>query len=79
MDIAEGMSQSQIRDRYLIAQIEREIAAVVGVENVNTDQAMLHEQSADWSWISQFLRYKSLPLPHADLYVRPGKIGRAHV
>jgi alkyldihydroxyacetonephosphate synthase len=66
------LSQASIRDQYLIAQIEREIAAIVGVDNVNTDAALLHEQSADWSWISQYLRYKSLPVPTADLYVRPG-------
>ena len=67
----EDLSQSKIRDEYLIAQIQREIAAVVGSENVNTDADLLHEQSADWSWISQYLRYKSLPVPTADLYVRP--------
>jgi len=67
----EDLTQSTIRDQYLIAQIQREIAAVVGSENVNTDADLLHEQSADWSWISQYLRYKSLPVPTADLYVRP--------
>lgn len=66
------LNQSAIRDQYLVAQIQREIAAVLGAENVNTDSDLLHEQSADWSWISQYLRYKSLPLPTADLYVRPG-------
>ena len=66
------LDQTTIRDQYLIAQIQREIAAVVGTENVNTDADLLHEQSADWSWISQYLRYKSLPVPTADLYVRPG-------
>ena len=66
------LSQEVIRDQYLIAQVEREIAAIVGPENVNTDKDSLFDQSADWSWISQYLRYKSLPIPTADLYVRPG-------
>ena len=66
------MSQETIRDQYLIAQIEREIASVVGVKHVNTDSAALFEQSADWSWISQYLRHKNLPIPTADLYVSPG-------
>ena len=65
------MDQSSIRDQYLIAQVQREIATIVGPSNVNTDATLLHEQSADWSWISQYLKYKSLPLPTADLYVRP--------
>ena len=67
----EELSQGTVRDQYLIAQIQREIGAVVGLENVNTNPDLLHEQSADWSWISQYLRYKSLPVPTADLYVRP--------
>ena len=66
------VDQGSIREQYLIAQIQREIASVVGPENVNTDPGLLHEQSADWSWISQYLKYKSLPVPTADLYVRPG-------
>ena len=64
--------QRIIRDEYLIAQVQREIASVVGPGNVNTDATLLHEQSADWSWISQYLKYKSLPVPTADLYVSPG-------
>jgi len=66
------IDQSSIRDQYLIAQVQREIASVVGPEHVNTDATLLHEQSADWSWISQYLKYKSLPVPTADIYVRPG-------
>ena len=66
------LDQTTIRDQYLIAQIQREIVAIVGPDNVNTDADLLREQSADWSWISQYLCYKSLPIPTADLYVRPG-------
>ena len=64
--------QRIIRDEYLIDQVQREIATVVGPSNVNRDATLLHEQSADWSWISQYLKYKSLPVPTADLYVCPG-------
>ena len=66
------IDQNSIREQYLIAQVQREIASVVGPANVNTDATLLHEQSADWSWISQLLNYKSLPVPTADIYVRPG-------
>jgi hypothetical protein len=48
--------QRVIRDEYLIDQVQREIATVVGPSNVNTDATLLHEQSADWSWISQYLK-----------------------
>lgn len=65
----------QIRDRYLIKQIEREIAAIVGAEHVNTDPALLHEQSSDWSWISQHLNMIKAPVPTAELYVAPGTAG----
>jgi alkyldihydroxyacetonephosphate synthase len=44
---------------------------VVGVDNVSSDAAALAEQSADWSWMSQFLRYRDLPLPVADVVARP--------
>jgi hypothetical protein len=57
--------QQSIRSQYLIAQIAREIAAVVGVDNVNTDAALLHEQSADWSSgfpdISNIKTFRSQP------------------
>lgn len=68
----DGLNQQLIRDRYLINQIQREIAAIVGAENVNTEHEKLYEQSSDWSWIAQYLKYKNLPIPTADLYVAPG-------
>jgi alkyldihydroxyacetonephosphate synthase len=59
------------RRPYVIGQLARDLAAVVGADNVSTDAAALAEQSADWSWMSQYLRYRELPLPVADVVVRP--------
>jgi len=70
--IVAGLGQPEIRDRYLINQIQREIAVVVGAEHVSTDPAILHEQSSDWSWISQHLNLNKLPVPTADIYASPG-------
>jgi alkyldihydroxyacetonephosphate synthase len=64
--------QSEIRAQYLVDQIRREIAAVVGNENVSIDQLLLQQQSSDWSWISQHLKYKNLHIPSADIYASPG-------
>jgi alkyldihydroxyacetonephosphate synthase len=44
---------------------------VVGAEAVSTSPLALAEQSADWSWMSQYLRYRDLPLPTADVLVLP--------
>ena len=67
-----GWDEAQsVRERYLIKQVEREIAAVVGVEHVNTDPALLHEQSSDWSWIAQHLNHRKMAVPTADLFVEP--------
>jgi alkyldihydroxyacetonephosphate synthase len=56
---------------YLVGQLARDLAAVVGAEAVSTSPLALAEQSADWSWMSQYLRYRDLPLPTADVLVRP--------
>jgi alkyldihydroxyacetonephosphate synthase len=56
---------------FLFGQLARDLAAVVGVDYVSRDAGALAEQSADWSWMSQFLRYSDLPLPVADVVVRP--------
>ena len=64
--------QNQIRAQYLVDQIRREIAAIIGIENVSIDQALLQQQSSDWSWISQHLKYKNLQTPSADIYASPG-------
>lgn len=64
--------QNQIRAQYLVDQIRREIAAIVGFENVSIDQELLQQQSSDWSWISQHLKYRNLHTPAADIYASPG-------
>jgi alkyldihydroxyacetonephosphate synthase len=56
---------------YLLGQLARDLAAVVGTDHVSTSPAALAEQSADWSWMSQYLRYRDLALPAADVVVRP--------
>lgn len=58
-------------DPFREALVARELASVVGSEHVSTDPADLQAQAADWSWMSQYLRYKDLPLPAADVLVRP--------
>lgn len=60
---------------YVLGQLARDLAAEVGDEYVSGDPAALAEQSADWSWMSQYLRYRDLPLPTADLLVRPETTG----
>jgi alkyldihydroxyacetonephosphate synthase len=56
---------------FLLGQLARDLGAVVGGEQVSTDPGALTAQSADWSWMSQFLRYRDLSLPVADVVVRP--------
>jgi alkyldihydroxyacetonephosphate synthase len=56
---------------FVLGQLTRDLGAVVGWENVSTDEAALSEQSADWSWMSQFLRHRDMALPVADVVVRP--------
>jgi len=56
---------------YLLGQLARDLGAVVGRDHVSADPVALAEQSADWSWMAQFLRSRDLPLPTADLVVRP--------
>ena len=71
------MSQFPSADRvsgssYLRGHIHRELAAVVGSEHVSDDPALLQSHAHDWSWMSKFLLYRNLPLPAADIAVRPG-------
>jgi alkyldihydroxyacetonephosphate synthase len=56
---------------FLLGQLARDLGAVVGSEHVSTDPGDLAAQSADWSWMSQFLQYRGLSLPVADVVVRP--------
>lgn len=59
------------RHPYVLGQLVRDLEAVVGPGAVSTDPAELNAQAADWSWMSQFLRLRGLPLPVADVVVRP--------
>jgi alkyldihydroxyacetonephosphate synthase len=56
---------------FVVGQLTRDLSAVVGTDHVSTQAAELAEQSADWSWMAQYLRYRDLPLPTADVVVRP--------
>jgi alkyldihydroxyacetonephosphate synthase len=59
------------RRPYVLQQLTRDLQAAVGAEHVSVEPAVLAEQAADWSWMSQFLRFRDLPLPTADVAVRP--------
>lgn len=59
------------RRPYVLGQLARDLRAVVGADQVSTDPADLSQQAADWSWMAQFLRSRDLPLPTADVVVRP--------
>lgn len=56
---------------YLRGHIYRELAAVVGAGNISADADLLQSHALDWSWMSKFLAYRKLPLPAADIAVRP--------
>src|SRR5688572_24239579 len=56
---------------FVLGQLARDLGAAIGPEHVSTDPGDLTAQSADWSWMSQFLRYRDLPLPVADVAVHP--------
>lgn len=56
---------------YLVDQLVRDLSGVVGAANVSSDPAELTDQAADWSWMAQFLRYRGMELPVADVVVRP--------
>jgi alkyldihydroxyacetonephosphate synthase len=61
-----------VRESYVIGLVERELAAAVGAEFVSTDPKILEGQASDWSWMSQYMRYRDLRHPTADLCVQPG-------
>jgi alkyldihydroxyacetonephosphate synthase len=56
---------------HVLGQLVRDLRAVVGAEHVSTDDDELAAQAADWSWMAQLLRHRDLPLPTADVVVRP--------
>jgi len=55
----------------VLGQLVRDLGAVVGAEHVSTETGALAEQAGDWSWMSQHQRLHGLPLPTADVVVRP--------
>ena len=57
---------------FLIGQIARELASVVGSEHVTREPGALEAAASDWSWASQYMRYRDLKHPTADLLVSPG-------
>lgn len=59
------------REAYVRSLIGHDLIAALGPERVSDRPEDLQLQASDWSWLSQFLRYKSLPLPAADLLGRP--------
>jgi alkyldihydroxyacetonephosphate synthase len=67
----DGAPRAGQRRPYVLGQLARDLASVVGAPHVSTDDDALTQQSADWSWMSQYLTHRQLPLPTADLVVRP--------
>lgn len=59
------------RRAYVTGQMARDLGAAIGYEHVTTERTDRVAQAADWSWMSQFLRQRDLPLPIADVVVRP--------
>jgi alkyldihydroxyacetonephosphate synthase len=57
---------------YVLGQLTRDLAAAVGPDHVSVEPDVLAELATDWSWMSQFLTSRDLPLPTADVAVRPG-------
>jgi alkyldihydroxyacetonephosphate synthase len=70
--MGQSTSADTVRADYRIGIIARELAAVVGPEHVAVDTKTLETQAQDWSWMSQYLRYRNLPHPTADIAVAPG-------
>lgn len=57
--------------RYVRSLLRHELERALGREAVSEDAALLQAQAADWSWLSQYLKYRDLPLPSADVAVWP--------
>ena len=55
----------------VIGLVARELADAVGPDHVSADPKDLEAQADDWSWMSQYMRYKNLPHPTADIAVHP--------
>lgn len=57
--------------RFLRGQIVRDLAGVVGFENVLTDESDRQAAAADWSYASKLLKYSHTEQPAPDVVVRP--------
>ncbi len=71
MENLDAAPERDIRRRYVIGLVARELADAVGPEHVSVDPKDLEAQADDWSWMSQYMRYKNLPHPTADIAVHP--------
>ena len=71
MENLDAAPERDIRRRYVIGLIARELADAVGPDHVSVDPKDLEAQADDWSWMSQYMRYKNLPHPTADIAVHP--------
>ncbi|WP_051899098.1 FAD-binding oxidoreductase [Sciscionella sediminilitoris] len=65
------MSEKDARLRYRHQTLRHELGAVVGHERVSSDAEELREQAMDWSWYARYLEYRDIPVPTADVVVRP--------
>lgn len=65
------MDSAGTRANYVRSLIGHELGSAIGFERVSTDPALLQAQASDWSWLSQYLKYKNLPLPAAEIVVWP--------
>ncbi len=59
------------RRAYNLHLLAHELRDALGADNVSVDPEDLAAQAADWSWMSQLYRLHDLPLPAADVVVRP--------
>lgn len=57
---------------FVVGQVAREFAAVVGPEHVTRDPETLQRHASDWSWSSKYMQYVGLDVPAADIAVSPG-------
>ena len=71
MENLDAAPERDIRRRYVIGLVARELADAVGADHVSVDPKDLEAQADDWSWMSQYMRYKNLPHPSADIAVHP--------
>ena len=71
MENLDAAPERDIRRRYVIGLVARELADAVGPDHVSVDPKDLEAQADDWSWMSQYMRYKNMPHPTADIAVHP--------